>query len=222
MTQIRAMVVDDQELVRDGIVMIVDSQDDLCVVAQAADGHDAVEMARRTRIDVALMDVRMPVLDGIAATEQICALPDAPKVVMLTTFDLDEHVFSALRAGASGFLVKSARAEQVAEAIRIVHRGDSIIAPSSTRRLIDHILPTLPGQTTPPAGLDRLTEREHEVLLAVARGASNAEIGARLYLSEATVKTHVGRLLTKLGARDRVQLVVLAYEHGLVEPEPER
>ena len=138
---------------------------------------------------------------------------------MLTTFDLDEHVFSALRAGASGFLVKSARAEQVAEAVRVVYRGDAVMAPSSTRRLIDHVLPTLPGSNGSLPELDRLTDREREVLLEVATGASNAEIGARLYLSEATVKTHVGRLLTKLGVRDRVQLVVLAYEQGLVRPD---
>ncbi|MBM9464599.1 response regulator transcription factor [Aeromicrobium sp. YIM 150415] len=219
MSPIRVMVVDDQDLVRDGIAMIIDSQDDLRVVAQATDGHDAVETVRRVRCDVVLMDVRMPGLDGIGATEQIRALPDGPRVIVLTTFDLDEHVFSALRAGASGFLVKSSRAEQVAEAVRVVHRGDSVMAPSSTRRLIDHVLPSLPGSSASLPELARLTEREREVLLEVATGASNAEIGARLYLSEATVKTHVGRLLTKLGVRDRVQLVVLAYEHGLVRPD---
>ncbi|WP_375002867.1 response regulator [Aeromicrobium sp. CTD01-1L150] len=218
MTAVRVMVVDDQDLVRDGIAMIVDSQDDLRVVAQASDGHEAVETARHTPVDVVLMDVRMPGLDGIAATERLGGLSPAPKVIILTTFDLDEHVFAALRAGASGFLVKSARAEQVAEAVRVVHRGDSVIAPSTTRRLLDHVLPSLPGEPAPAPGLDRLTDREHEVLLEVARGASNAEVGARLYLSEATVKTHVGRLLTKLDVRDRVQLVVLAYEHGLVRP----
>ena len=218
MTAVRVMVVDDQDLVRDGIAMIIDSQDDLRVVAQASDGHEAVETARHTSVDVVLMDVRMPGLDGIAATERLGSLSPAPKVIMLTTFDLDEHVFAALRAGASGFLVKSARAEQVAEAVRVVHRGDSVIAPSTTRRLLDHVLPSLPGEPAPAPGLDRLTQREHEVLLEVASGASNAEIGGRLYLSEATVKTHVGRLLTKLAVRDRVQLVVLAYEHGLVRP----
>ncbi len=218
MNQIRVLVVDDQDLVRDGIAMIVDSQDDMRVVAQAADGASAVETVRSTRVDVVLMDVRMPMLDGIAATERIVALPDAPKVVVLTTFDLDEHAFAALRAGASGFLVKSARAEQVVEAVRVVHRGDSVIAPSTTRRLIDHVLPALPGATSEPKGFQRLTEREREVFVEVARGASDAEVGARLHLSEATVKTHVGRLLAKLEVRDRVQLVVLAHEHGLVRP----
>ena len=218
MTAIRVLVVDDQDLIRDGIAMILESQDDLRVVGQAGDGRQAVDAVRSTGVDVVLMDVRMPVLDGISATEQITALPDPPRVLVLTTFDLDEHVYAALRAGASGFLVKSARAEQVVDAVRTVFGGEAVIAPSATRRLIDHILPTLPGYAEPPPGLDRLTGREREVLEQVARGLSNAEIGAELFLSEATVKTHVGRLLTKLGVRDRVQLVILAYEHGLIRP----
>lgn len=215
---IRVLVVDDQDLVRAGLVMIVDSQDDLHVAAQAANGQDAIDQVRRHAVDVVLMDVRMPVMDGIAATAEICGQPDAPRVIMLTTFDLDENAFAALRAGASGFLVKSAQAEEVVAAIRTVHRGDAVIAPSATRRLLDQVVPTLPGPRVVPPELSRLTDREREVLVEVATGASNAEIAGRLFLSEATVKTHVGRVLSKLSLRDRVQLAVFAYETGLVRP----
>jgi DNA-binding NarL/FixJ family response regulator len=215
---IRVLVVDDQDLVRAGLVMIVNSQDDLHVVAEAANGKEALAQVLRHRVDVVLMDVRMPELDGIAATVAIQELPDPPRVIVLTTFDLDENAFAALRAGASGFLVKSAQAEEVVAAIRTVHRGDAVIAPTTTRRLLDRVAPTLPGPTVVPPGLARLTEREREVLLEVATGASNAEIAERLFLSESTVKTHVARLLAKLGLRDRVQLAVFAYESGLVRP----
>ena len=216
---IRVFLADDQELVRAGLAMIVDSQDDLQVVGAAGDGESAVRAVIGARPDVVLMDVRMPVLDGIQAAARILAYPDPPKIVMLTTFDVDEHAFAALRAGASGFLLKNARAEEVVQAIRAVHRGDAVVAPSTTRRLLDQVAGSLPGPHRPPPEIARLTEREREVMLEVARGASNAEIAAHLFLSEATVKTHVGRLLTKLGLCDRVQVVVLAYESGLVRPE---
>ena len=214
--QIRVLIVDDQDLIRDGVRMIVDAHDDLTVVATAADGAEAIETVRARRVDVVLMDIRMPGVDGITATERICALPEAPRVVMLTTFDLDENVLAALRAGASGFLVKSAR-RRGGRGGTGGHRGDARISPSSTRRLIDHVLPSLGTAAAPPDGYDRLTAREREVLDEVVQGSSNAEIGKRLFLSEATVKTHVGRVLTKLGPRDRVQLVVLAYRTGMVE-----
>jgi len=216
---IRVFLADDQELVRAGLAMIVDSQDDLQVVGEAGDGESAVRAVVGARPDVVLMDVRMPVLDGIQAAARILSYPDPPRIVMLTTFDVDEHAFAALRAGASGFLLKNARAEEVVQAIRAVHRGDAVVAPSTTRRLLDQVAGSLPGPRRVPPEIAKLTEREREVMLEVARGASNAEIAARLFLSEATVKTHVGRLLTKLGLRDRVQVVVLAYESGLVRPE---
>ena len=215
---IRVFLADDQELVRAGLAMIVDSQDDLQVVGEAGDGESAVRAVVGARPDVVLMDVRMPVLDGIRAAARILSYPDPPRIIMLTTFDVDEHAFAALRAGASGFLLKNARAEEVVQAIRAVHRGDAVVAPSTTRRLLDQVAGSLPGPRRVPPEIAKLTEREREVMLEVARGASNAEIAARLFLSEATVKTHVGRLLTKLGLRDRVQVVVLAYESGLVRP----
>ncbi|MEV4674101.1 MULTISPECIES: response regulator [Actinomadura] len=208
---IRVLVVDDQDLVRTGTVLVVDSQPDLRVVGQAADGAEAVRLAPAA--DVVLMDIRMPGMDGVEATRRICR--DAgPRVLALTTFDLDEYAFAALRAGASGFLLKDAPAEEMLTAIRTVHRGDAVIAPSTTRRLLDHVAPGLPG----PAGPDPLTDRECDVLLHIARGLSNAEIAARLHLAEGTVKTHVGRILTKLGVRDRVQAVIWAYDHRLVRP----
>jgi DNA-binding NarL/FixJ family response regulator len=212
------LIADDQDLVRAGIAMIVNAQDDLEVVGEAADGDSAVKAVLRIRPDVVLMDVRMPVLDGIQAAAQILTRPDPPKILMLTTFDLDEHAFPALRAGASGFLLKNSRAEEMVAAIRAVHRGDAVVAPSTTRRLLDHVVGSLPGPRRVPPEIARLTERERDVMLEVATGASNAEIAGRLFLSEATVKTHVGRVLTKLGLRDRVQVVVLAYESGLVRP----
>ncbi|MEU0313051.1 response regulator transcription factor [Nocardioides sp. NPDC006273] len=216
---VRVVLAEDQDLVRAGLVMIVESQDDFEVVGEAADGAQAVDVVARTRPDVVLMDVRMPVMDGIAATAQIVERTPSSRVIVLTTFDRDEHAFAALRAGASGFLLKSARAEVLVEAIRTVHRGDAVIAPTTTRRLLDQVAPTLPGPVREPPELARLTSREREVLIEVATGASNAEIAERLFLSEATIKTHVGRLLSKLGARDRVQVVVLAYECGLVRPD---
>lgn len=216
---IRVLIADDQDLVRAGLVMIVNSQDDLQVVAEAANGEEAVAQVLRHQVDVVLMDVRMPVMDGIAATASILGMAEPPRIIILTTFDLDEHAFAALRAGASGFLVKSAQAEEVVAAIRTVHSGDAVVAASTTRRLLDHVAPDLPGPTVVPPELSKLTEREREVMLEVATGASNAEIGKRMFLSEATVKTHVGRTLSKLNLRDRVQLVVFAYESGLVRPE---
>ena len=172
-----------------------------------------------TAPDVVLMDVRMPVLDGVEATRRLLARhPDGPRVIVLTTFDLDEHAYAALKAGASGFLLKDASAEDVLAAIRAVHAGDAVLAPSTTRRLIERVAPGLPGPRTGPDPLDRLTDREREVLREIATGASNAEIAGRMFLSEATVKTHVGRVLGKLGLRDRVHAVVLAYEIGLVRP----
>lgn len=215
---IRVFLVDDQVLVRAGFRMVVNSQEDMTVVGEAGDGGEAIEKLTVTRADVVLMDVRMPRMDGVEATRHVRALPDpTPRVVVLTTFDLDEYVFSAIKAGASGFLLKDAPPENLLSAIRSVHSGDSVVAPSTTRRLLERFSPFLPDQQ--PAVDDRigsLTEREREVLLEVARGLSNSEIAAKLYLSEATVKTHVGRILAKLSLRDRVQLVVFAYETGLV------
>jgi DNA-binding NarL/FixJ family response regulator len=217
---IRVALVDDQELVRAGFRMMLDAQPDMSVTGEAADGLDAVALAARGAADVMVMDVRMPRLDGVAAVRRICAAGERPKVLMLTTFDLDEYAFAALKAGASGFLLKDVPPQELLFAIRAVHCGDSVVAPSTTRRLIDRFAPLLPAgteQAAPAAaGLAELTDREREVLVQVAAGLSNAEIAARLFVSEATVKTHVGRILAKLGLRDRVQAVVLAYETGLV------
>jgi DNA-binding NarL/FixJ family response regulator len=213
---IRVFLVDDQALVRAGLKLVVDAQEDMAVVGEAGDGRQALERLAVTTADVVLMDVRMPGLDGVAATSRLLERDGerAPRVIVLTTFDLDEYVFAALRAGASGFLLKDAQPEELLAAIRAVAGGDAVVAPSATRRLLSQV--TLPGAHEPDERLQTLTEREREVLLSVARGASNAEIGAELYMAEATVKTHVGRLLAKLGARDRVQLVVFAHEQGLV------
>ncbi len=217
---IRVLLVDDQALVRAGFRMLVDSQDDLTVVGEAATGLDAVHACGATRPDIVVMDVRMPVLDGIEATRRICATATAgvPKVVVLTTFDLDEHALAAIRAGASGFLLKDAPPEDLLGAIRTVYRGDAVIAPSTTRRLLDHLAPPQAADPAAQALVETLTERERDVLVAMARGWSNAEIGERLFVAEGTVKTHVGHILAKLGARDRVQAVVVAYESGLVRP----
>ena len=216
---IRVVVVDDQQLVRAGFAMLVDSQPDLSVVGQAADGLEAIELLGRTQADVVLMDVRMPRLDGVEATRRITANhPAGPRVVVLTTFDLDEYAFSALQAGASGFLLKDAPPTDLLEAIRTVHRGDAVVAPSTTRRLIERYVQR--AVPRPPSTVaDDLTEREHEVWLAIARGLNNREIAASLGVSEATVKTHVGNVLAKTGMRDRVALVVLAYERGAVAPD---
>jgi DNA-binding NarL/FixJ family response regulator len=214
---IRIILVDDQELVRTGFKMVLDAQPDMEVVAEAADGAEAIECASRYQADVMIMDARMPRLDGVEATRQIRLAGDRPRVLMLTTFDLDEYAFAALKAGASGFLLKDVPPDELLFAIRAVHSGDAVVAPSTTRRLIDQFAPMLPvGPQGEPAALADLTEREREVLLLVSHGMSNSEIAEQLFVSEATVKTHVGRVLGKLGLRDRVQAVVFAYEHGLV------
>jgi DNA-binding NarL/FixJ family response regulator len=216
---IHVMLVDDQVLLRTGFRMVLQAQPDMEVVAEAGDGAEAVEVLRATRADVVLMDVRMPRMDGVEATRRICrgTSQHIPKVLILTTFDLDEYAFAALKAGAGGFLLKDVPPAELLRAIRAVHSGDAVVAPSTTRRLLDHFAPMLP-EAHAPVGMElgRLTERERQVLLLVAQGLSNSEIAQRLVLSEATVKTHVGRILTKLGLRDRVQAVVLAYESGLV------
>lgn len=216
---IRVMLVDDQAMVRVGFRMIVESDPDFTVVGEAADGREAVELTPRCRPDVVLMDVRMPHLDGIAATALVTQLPDPPRVLVLTTFDVEDDVYSALRAGASGFLLKDAPAEQLLEAIRVVARGDALLAPSITRMLIAEVArrPAV-DRVTAAAAFGDLTERELDVMRLVAKGMSNVEIAEALYLGEATVKTHVGRILAKLGLRDRVQMVVKAYESGLVTP----
>ena len=214
---LRVVLADDQALIRAGMRMVIDSQPDLRVVAEAGNGEEAVEAVRRERPDLVVMDVRMPVLDGIGATRRISALPDPPKVVVLTTFDLDEHLLDAVRAGASGFLLKDAPAEDLLRALRAVHAGDAVLAPSTTRRLLDR-LGDFEADPRARAAVGALTPREREVLVAMARGWSNAEISQRLFLAEGTVKVHVGRILAKLGARDRVQAVVTAYETGLVHP----
>jgi DNA-binding NarL/FixJ family response regulator len=217
---IRVALVDDQELVRAGFRMMLDAQPDMSVTGEAADGLGAVALAARGEADVMVMDVRMPRLDGVGAVRRICAAGERPKVLMLTTFDLDEYAFAALKAGASGFLLKDVPPQELLFGIRAVHSGDSVVAPSTTRRLIDRFAPLLPAGTEraapTAAGLAELTDREREVLVQVAAGLSNAEIATRLFVSEATVKTHVGRILAKLGLRDRVQAVVFAYETGLV------
>jgi DNA-binding NarL/FixJ family response regulator len=212
---IRVLIADDQALVRAGFRMILDAEDDLMVVAEAADGLQAVEQARRAKPDVVLMDIRMPELDGIEATRRLQEVAPDVRVLMLTTFDLNEYVYDALRAGASGFLLKDVPPEDLAAGIRVVARGDALLAPSITRRLIVEFARAAPAPPAPPRGLEDLTERELEVFKLIARGLSNAEIAAELVVSETTVKTHVARVLMKLGVRDRVQAVVLAYESGI-------
>ncbi len=215
---IRVLVADDQAAVRGGFAALIDSEDSMDVAGEATNGREAVDLARSVFPLVVVMDIRMPVLDGLEATRLICSDPTLAdtRVLVMTTFDVDEYVYAALRAGASGFLLKDAQPEELLAAIRAVATGDAVIAPSATRRLIEQVADRLPGPQDDDPRLETLTERERAVLLAVAGGASNAEIGAELYMAEATVKTHVGRLLAKLGARDRVQLVVFAYESGLV------
>jgi DNA-binding NarL/FixJ family response regulator len=214
---IRVLIADDQRLVRSGFRMILGADPELEVVGEADDGVEAVAAARTLQPDVVLMDVRMPRVDGIEATRQISLLADAPRVLVLTTFDLDEYVFAALRVGASGFLLKDAPEEQLLSAIRVVSGGGSLFAPSVTRRLIERFA-SLDNGAAPPPALDELTSRELEVLRLLARGRSNAEIAAELVVSEHTVKTHVAHVLSKLGLRDRIQAVILAYESGLVRP----
>jgi DNA-binding NarL/FixJ family response regulator len=215
---IRLLIADDQGLVRAGFRKLLESEEGLRVVAEAADGLEAVALARRLQPDIVLMDIRMPRLDGLEATRRLLDGPTRTRVVMLTTFDLDEYVFDALTAGASGFLLKDAPPEQLIAAIQVVAGGDALLAPSITRRLIEEFVRRPPPRSGPPSRLAGLTARELEVLRLLARGLSNAEIAAELVLGEATVKTHVGNLLTKLNLRDRVQAVVLAYESGLVQP----
>jgi DNA-binding NarL/FixJ family response regulator len=219
---ISVLLADDQSLLRRGFRMILEAEGDLSVAAEAGTGEEAVEAARRHTPDVVLMDIRMPGTDGIEATRQIVAAGSRARVLVLTTFDLDEYAFGALRAGASGFLLKDVRPAELVAAIRIVAAGDAVVAPRVTRRLLEEYARSLPLTAAQRVQryprLASLTEREREVLVAVARGQSNAEIAASLYVSEATVKSHVGRILAKLGLRDRVQVVVLAYEAGLIQP----
>ena len=217
---IRILLVDDQELVRAGFRMVLEAQPDMTVVAEAGDGAAAVSLAAASTPDVVLMDVRMPGLDGVAATREICATNRGgpPRVLILTTFDLDEYAFAGLKAGASGFLLKDSPPPTLLAAIRAVHVGDAVVAPSTTRRLLDRFAPLLPDDAPVPDALATLTDREREVLVHVAKALSNAEIADALHLSEATVKTHVGRIFMKLNLRDRVQAAVLAYELGLVRP----
>jgi DNA-binding NarL/FixJ family response regulator len=215
---VRVLVVDDQALVRAGFVKLLEPEGDLRVVGEAADGAEAVEAALRTHPDVVLMDIRMPRLDGIEATRRIRAGRNAARVLVLTTYDLDEYVFDALKAGASGFLLKDAPADQLVAGIRVVAAGDALLAPAVTKRLIEEFArrPTPPPDGPPE--LAELTAREREILTLIARGLTNSEIAAQLVVGESTVKTHVGNVLSKLGLRDRVQAVVLAYETGLVRP----
>ena len=219
---ISVLLADDQPLLRRGFRMILETEEDLTVVAEAGHGGEAVELARQHHPDVVLMDIRMPGTDGIEATRQIAAAGDQVRVLVLTTFDLDEYAFGALRAGASGFLLKDVRPAELVAAIRTVAAGDAVIAPRVTRRLLEEYAQVLPlpsdQRTQRFPQLATLTEREREVLVAVGRGLSNTEIAATLFVSEATVKSHVGRILAKLGLRDRVQVVVLAYEAGLIQP----
>ncbi len=218
---VRVFLVDDQQLVRAGFRMVVDSQPDMDVVGEADNGDEALHALSVTAADVVLMDVRMPVLDGVEATRRLRSRADPPKVVVLTTFDLDEYVYTAIKAGASGFLLKDAQPPTLLDAIRSVHSGDAVMAPSTTKRLLERFATQLPDRAaSAPAGWDGLTEREREIMLEVARGHSNVEIAESLHVTEATVKTHIGRILAKTGLRDRVQLVVRAYETGLVRPGP--
>jgi DNA-binding NarL/FixJ family response regulator len=219
---ISVLVADDQPLLRRGFRMILEAQDGLTVAGEAGDGAEAVDLARRCQPDVVLMDIRMPGTDGIEATRLITASEPGVRVLVLTTFDVDEYAFGALRAGASGFLLKDARPGELVAAIRTVASGDAVVSPRVTRRLLEEYAPVLPVSDAQQASryprLSALTERERKVLAAVAQGLSNTEIAAALYVSETTVKSHVGRILAKLGLRDRVQIVVLAYESGLVRP----
>ena len=219
---IRVLLCDDQALVRGGFRMILEARPDLEVVGEAEDGMQAVELAVRTEPDVILMDVRMPNIDGVEATRRIVASGSRARVIVLTTYDLDEYVYDAIRAGASAFLLKDVQPTQLVEAIRVVAAGDALLAPSITRRLLDKFARSLHDREPTPALLSSLTEREVEVLRSLAGGLSNAELAEHLSVSEATVKTHVSNLLRKLGVRDRVQAVILAYEAGLIRPVSDR
>jgi DNA-binding NarL/FixJ family response regulator len=218
---IRVLIADDQALVRGGFRMILEAQGDIEVVGEASDGREAVAQAREHDPDVVLMDIRMPELDGLEATRRLVSGDGSARVLMLTTFDLDEYVYEAMKAGASGFLLKDVRPEQLAEAVRVVAAGDSLLAPAITQRLIAEFVRRPPPGSGAPTELSELTERELEVLKLIARGLSNGEIASALFVSEATVKTHVTHVLTKLKLRDRVQAVVLAYESGLIYPGAE-
>jgi DNA-binding NarL/FixJ family response regulator len=216
----RCLIADDQAMVREGFAAVLAAQPDLIVVGQAADGADAVSQARQLDPDVVLMDVRMPLMDGLEATRQILGLPGPhrARVLILTTFDLDDYVYEALRSGASGFLLKDATAAELVQAVRVVAAGDALLAPSVTRRLIEDFARRPRADVPAPASVAGLTQRETEVLRLIARGMSNAEISTTLVIAEQTTKTHIGRILAKLGLRDRAQAVVLAYESGLVAP----
>jgi DNA-binding NarL/FixJ family response regulator len=215
---IRVVIADDQGMVRSGFSVLLNAQPDIEVIAEAVNGREAVTHAHALHPDVVLMDVRMPVMDGLAATREITAMPQAPKVLVLTTFDLDDYVYEALRSGASGFLLKDASARELADAVRLIAAGDALLAPGITRRLIAEFARMGAPRTPSRQQVDGLTDRESEVLALVARGLSNAEIADRLVVAEQTIKTHVSRILMKLGLRDRTQAVVLAYETGLVHP----
>ena len=219
MTQpLTVFLADDQSLVRSGFRMLIDAEDDMTVVGEATNGLGALTALTANPADVVLMDIRMPEMDGVEATRRIVAAGLRTKVLVLTTFDLDEYVFAALKAGASGFMLKDARPDDLLNAIRSVAAGEAVVAPSATRRLLEHVVPRLPdtpGREDPR--LDVLTDREREVLVEIAKGATNAEIASNLFMAEGTVKTHVGRLRSKLGARDRVNLVLIAFETGLVD-----
>jgi DNA-binding NarL/FixJ family response regulator len=218
---IRVLLCDDQALVRDGFRMILNAEEDIDVVGEAADGSEAVELTKRLLPHVVLMDVRMPGMNGIEATRRILLSGVESRVLILTTFDLDEYVYEALRAGASGFMLKDVTAPQLVEGVRVVAAGEALLAPTVTRRLLERFAPSLPGGGEEPRPeLSSLTERELEILTLLSRGLSNAELGAQLYLSEPTIKTHLSSIFRKLGVRDRVQAVIAAYDAGLVEPAP--
>lgn len=219
MMPVRVALVDDQEMIRMGLRMVLESQPGIEVVGEADDGDTALDLLQKVETDVVLMDVRMPRMNGVEATQTITDRGSTPRVLILTTFDLDEYAYEGLRAGASGFLLKDTPVEDVSAAIRHIHAGDAVVAPSTTRRLLGHFARSRPEEADSEAGvrIEALTPREHDVLVLVARGMSNSEIAAKLVLAEGTVKVHVGRILTKLNLRDRVQAVVLAYETGLVE-----
>ncbi|GAB2478479.1 response regulator transcription factor [Luteococcus sediminum] len=213
---LRVLLADDQALVRSGFRMLIEAEDDMEVVAEAADGSQVLQVLDAHTVDVVLMDIRMPMMDGVEATRLLTARGHDAKVLVLTTFDLDEYVFAALKAGASGFLLKDARPDDLLAAIRTVAGGGAVMAPTATRRLLEHVVPMLPsGGSGPDPRLEQLTDREREVLVEVAHGATNSEIAAGLFMAEGTVKTHIGRLLSKLQARDRVGLVLFAHEVGL-------
>lgn len=221
---IRLLLVDDQALIRVGFRMVLDTEDDMVVVGEAADGHDAIAQATELRPDMVLMDIRMPGLDGIAATAAIVREHPQTRVLVLTTFDLDEYAFGAIRAGASGFLLKDAQRHEMIAAIRAIHRGDAALSPRITRMLLEHVTPTLGATPAPQVhAIDdltaQLTDRERDVFVEIARGLTNAEIAQALFVSESTVKTHVGRILSKLGSRDRIHLVILAHRLGLVDDD---